>query len=73
LYQKPESFQCPRSRYLFERQSGASLHAARGCPNRVDCQRDKLCSMSIECDRMMALMPRKEIYLFGVCLFAMFV
>jgi hypothetical protein len=38
------------------RQGGASLRAARGCPNRVDCQRAKLCSMSIEYDRMMALL-----------------
>jgi hypothetical protein len=29
--------------------------------------------LSIECDRMMALMSRKAIYLFDVCLLRMFV
>jgi len=29
--------------------------------------------LRIECDRMMALMPRKAIYLFDVCLLAMFI
>jgi hypothetical protein len=27
--------------------------------------------MSVECDRMMALTPRKALYLFDVCLLAM--
>jgi hypothetical protein len=29
--------------------------------------------MSVECDWMMALMPRKAIYLFDGCLLAMFI